>query len=63
MGIMELFDTYWLLNPKENKFTYCSSSGLLDCKGRIYLLSPQTFMLQLQNITRVMVIDMTINYK
>ena len=37
-------------------------SGPLKYKGQIYLLSHQTFMLELQSITGVIVIDLIINY-
>ena len=37
-------------------------SGPLKYKGQIYLLSHQTFMLELQSITGVIIIDLIINY-
>ena len=44
----------------ENYLLYLS--GPLKYKGQIYLSSPQTFMLELQSITGVIVIDLIINY-
>ena len=55
MEVIKLLDTLRVLNRKECKFSYCSSSTPLKCKGQIYLLGPQTFMLQLQIITCVIV--------
>ena len=52
---IKLLDTLRVLNPKECKLSYCSSSTPLKCKGQIYLLGPQTLMLQLQIITCVIV--------